>query len=333
MARKISTEAVITAVRLAEQSTTPSTTGAGYSMLYARTDGAYIVDDEANVTGPLTSFSNPMTTAGDIIYGGALGVPTALTAGSDDDVLTFASGVPTWAAGGAGSGDSTYTAAYASIPAASNDGDLFLPSDGLVLYRDTGAAWASWGPIFPLTAPVYGDFAWINQGTATATTTQGGIVLYTPAVAGDQLRILKKAAPATPYTITAAVLLHLTNANYNTAGICWRQSSDGKAVVFCSDTTSSFALTINKYTNETTYSAAYVSTHPPRFAMSPILYLRITDNGTNRIISFSWDGINFLTLHTVGRTDFLTADEVGFFVNSSNATYPVWMTLLSWKEE
>ena len=47
---------------------------------------------------------NPMTTAGDIIYGGVDGLSTRLGIGSDDQVLTLASGVPTWAdAGGSGS--------------------------------------------------------------------------------------------------------------------------------------------------------------------------------------------------------------------------------------
>jgi hypothetical protein len=46
--------------------------------------------------------SNPMTTAGDIIYGGASGAPTRLGVGTDGHVLTLASGVPTWAAGGGG---------------------------------------------------------------------------------------------------------------------------------------------------------------------------------------------------------------------------------------
>jgi len=40
---------------------------------------------------------NPMTTAGDIIYGGTSGAPTRLAKGTDGYVLTLASGVPTWA--------------------------------------------------------------------------------------------------------------------------------------------------------------------------------------------------------------------------------------------
>ena len=46
---------------------------------------------------------SPMTASGDVIYGGSSGTVTRLAKGSDDEVLTLASGVPTWAAAGGGS--------------------------------------------------------------------------------------------------------------------------------------------------------------------------------------------------------------------------------------
>ena len=69
----------------------------------------------------------------------------------------------------------TKTATYAAEPAAAADGKLFLPSDGAWIERDTGAAWAPWGPLYPMTKPVNGDFVWINQGASTVNQTYGGI--------------------------------------------------------------------------------------------------------------------------------------------------------------
>jgi hypothetical protein len=59
------------------------------------------------ITLPATSGTlliNPMTTAGDIIYGGASGVPTRLPAGSNSHVLTYdsATNAPKWSAVAAG---------------------------------------------------------------------------------------------------------------------------------------------------------------------------------------------------------------------------------------
>ncbi len=48
--------------------------------------------------GSTSSFTNPMTTAGDIIYGTTGGAPLRLGAGSTGQVLTMASGLPSWAA-------------------------------------------------------------------------------------------------------------------------------------------------------------------------------------------------------------------------------------------
>ena len=40
---------------------------------------------------------SPMTAEGDVLYGGSSGTVTKLAKGSDADVLTLASGVPSWA--------------------------------------------------------------------------------------------------------------------------------------------------------------------------------------------------------------------------------------------
>lgn len=50
-----------------------------------------------------SGMTNPMTTAGDIIYGGTNGAPTRLAKGTDGQVLTLASGNPSWAAASGGS--------------------------------------------------------------------------------------------------------------------------------------------------------------------------------------------------------------------------------------
>jgi len=83
--------------------------------------------------------SNPMTTSGDVIYGGASGVPTRLAKGTDGQVLKLASGVPSWddeASGGIDSGT--------SFPGSPSTGDLFHRTDlGTALWRYNGTNWLS----------------------------------------------------------------------------------------------------------------------------------------------------------------------------------------------
>jgi hypothetical protein len=222
------------------------------------------------------------------------------------------------------------TAVLASRQAAAKSGRLFLPTNSFYGQRDTGTAWESWGPFWKLTPPVSGDFSWVNQGAATSDSTYGGLSILAPAAAGQDIKILKKAAPATPYTITACFLINGFRANYNGAGLCFRQSADGKLVLLYVSPSEANTIKVAKWNSPTSYSAEYTGV-PAQYDLHPV-WLRITDNGTNRICSFSTDGYYWYQVHSVGRTDFLTADEVGFCADAVNATYPVRITLLSWVE-
>lgn len=60
--------------------------------------------DWAPATPTTGGMTNPMTTAGDLIVGGASGAPTRLGISTNGYVLTLASGVPVWAAPSGGGG-------------------------------------------------------------------------------------------------------------------------------------------------------------------------------------------------------------------------------------
>jgi len=220
--------------------------------------------------------------------------------------------------------------------AAAQAGRLLLPSNGFSIYRDTGSALVPWGPIFPFTAPVSGDFAWINQDSATIDTTNGGVHLSNDSNGGTYgLNIRKKAAPATPYTITACFRFHddAPALGLSHCGLCFRQSSDGKVVAVGpapGGAGADFYFWNKKMTNATTFSAAY-STSNSKGLIAGLYWLRIGDDGTNRKTWVSCDGQHWLQQHSIGRTDFLTADEVGFFIDPFGSA--IGMTLLSWKEE
>lgn len=186
-----------------------------------------------------------------------------------------------------------------------------------------------------ITKPIDGDFAWINQSSATIATTRGGLVLSAPSNGGGfAASIRKKTAPATPYTITACLQASFVTNNNGQCGLCFRQSSDGKLVTFCpvwvGASIGGFYIRVAKYTNATTYSTDYILHGGTGLLAMDRFYLRIADNGTNRICSLSQDGENFVEIHSVSRTDYLTADEVGFFVDPISVA--VSMTITSWRE-
>lgn len=227
------------------------------------------------------------------------------------------------------------TGAYSALPAAAINGRLYFPNDGVAVHRDTGAAWAAFGPIFPLTTPIDSQFAWVNQGGASVIATSDYIHLSAPASGTANLRIRKKAAPTAPYKITMrfSPLFWVGAASAVSCGPLWRESSSGKLISMSYQWTGSTpgptVIGIYKWTNETTFSATYVqitALHQQTFCF------RMEDDNTNRIFSYSTDGFNFFTVHSVGRTDFITANEVGFYVSSDHASNPAGMTVYSWLE-
>ena len=261
--------------------------------------------------------------------GGPMGPPGV--DGEDAELLIIPGPKGDTGSGGGVPSDTVLTpAAYASIPAAATAGRVFLPTDGVSMYRDSGSAWAPWGPLFPCTPPVDGDFSWVNQGGASVDTTYGGIYLLAPANSGESLRIRIKTAPATPYTVTAAFLPQLVNINYQRAGLCWRQSSDGKVVMaYLLNAATATTYQVDKFNTATSPNSVYATWATNQTGLT---FIRITDDGTDRVVSYSTDGQHWVQLHTIGRTDFMTADQVGFFAADDSNSLPAAMTLLSWKE-
>jgi hypothetical protein len=206
---------------------------------------------------------------------------------------------------------------YASRPAAGTAGRVYLCTDSDVQFRDNGSTWDAFWNGMKLTPPVAGNFAWNNQDDATLDTSGPVIWMTDPANASLSLHLQKITAPATPWTVTALIrgssFRHGSGAS--AFGMAYRQSSDGKlhqVYVSGGGDAGNFAnLFINKWSSSTAFAAHYAG-FPNGLAEVP-LWFRLADNGTNRIISLSLDGIHWTTIHTIGRTDYMTADEVGWF--------------------
>lgn len=358
---RLSGAVVDTFVDVAEAAA-PGTPAAAHVRLYAKSDGLLYQKDDAGLETGLAgggSLADHNHTAaggdggdldgaavGDFLEFAEVAAPSTPAAGlvrlyakadgsfyQKDDA-----GTETGLAGGGGSGATIHDEAYGSPPASDAAGDLWLPTDSFYALRrnDGDTAWVPHGPVHPLTLPVDGDFAWINQGGASVDATKGAIYLLAPAVAGDQLRIRKKAAPATPYTITAC--LQPLGLATGSCGLLFREAATGEihtlmVVGGTTAGTSVRSLFVTKYASASLFSANYTTFNLALTVTSGTspTWLRIADDGTNRICSISTDGQNWIVVHTIGRTDFLTADEVGFFANSNNASNAVGITLLSWK--
>jgi len=202
-----------------------------------------------------------------------------------------------------------------------------------------GAVGAPGTPAISISVPSSG-WSWINQGGATITTNAskdvGSLYLRAPLVGGDNLRCYVRSLPAGKTAIVAfRPYLQPVALNVPSVGILWRESSSGKLSVMNAvrNSGSPFDMGIGlpKFTLPNSFSASY---NPPssdaKWVYGGVLWMKMQDDGSNRIFSLSVDGENFHTHHSVGRTDFLTADQFGFFVNS--AGMEAGLQLLRWEE-
>ena len=234
---------------------------------------------------------------------------------------------------------------YASRPAAGTPGRIFLPTDGLFIERDNGSSWDKFGPIWPMTPPVAADFGtWVNQGSATIVDNKGAIFLGSgPATSGENLRCRVKAYPAVSFTVEMAFLPNAWGYSnyYGCCGLCIRDSGGGKIVCYgAGGTSSSLEARGDNYNSATAVSGVVTGWPSNRHCYdSPLIFLKYTDNlTTTRTISFSHDGINWTQMLSVSRTDFLTPNQIGIFVNgiagysSSNGQLDTGMTVLSWRQ-
>lgn len=227
-----------------------------------------------------------------------------------------------------------------SRPAGGAPGRLFIPQDGLSLMRDDGSNFIPFGVMYKFKQPLaVAGFTWVNQGGSTAVDQGGLIYLTAPLTSGNAQRILEINAPGTPYTITAAFKALADISNGRTmVGLVWRESGSGKTHNVSIEFSNSFGtnglyVRCIKYDSNTSENSDYLKKLV--WLNVDTFWFRITDDGTNRTTYMSSDGVNFTQIHQVGRTDFITADQVGFFIDAKDTNSNIFATqahLLSWEQ-
>lgn len=235
--------------------------------------------------------------------------------------------------GGGGGGSTITTGTFAGLPGCASAGDLYAFSDSGYEYAYCdGSDWHYYRDGLEMYPPALGSFAWVNQGGATATTTHGGIYLTAPAAGGPVLRVLVKAAPATPYTIDVVVLTAFQGGGTPSVCAVWRESATQEIVGNCAVYQLDGFIKIWRWDDATSFDGTYED-----IRMQPATYtkliLRIEDDGSNRKCYYSVDGGVWILVHSVGNTDFLTADQVGFSVNAGDAAWAAQARFLSFHEQ
>lgn len=234
---------------------------------------------------------SPMTTSGDIIYGGASGTGTRLAKGTDGQVLKLASGLPSWAAeGGSGAAD---------------------PVADILGTPDTAYEFGS-SSLAGLTA--------IGSPTVEAAhTSVPGHLYYKDSTSSAAWMGRYQASPSTPFTIVTKVTDADLTGNYNACGLLVgvADPTSGAFVTNVVTWNSNRKFNAEKFTNRTTFgSTVGGGENNPGLPV----YLAMVVNSTSSIDYYwSFNGYSWRKYVSANNPS-LTVGSVGLAMKSENAS-------------
>ena len=217
--------------------------------------------------------------------------------------------------------DQAATGAYASR-SAYKAGTLYLADDGYSLGRDTGAAFADWGPLFPITLPpAYSSWTWVNQGTATGGNAGGSVYVNAPAVGGTNWRVLIRAAPgSTPWTAVLAFSALFHQAGNTRSGLVVYNNSSTKMVTF--GPSCDGARSVDQWSSPTAFAGGGSAFTPCYEMRCPLIFYQVVNDGTNLTFSLSPDNANWIQINQQTLASFIgSVTHIGFGMDSEGNSY------------
>ncbi len=196
-----------------------------------------------------------------------------------------------------------------------------LKADAIAGASGSGGWWPTFVP------PNTTGYTWDNQGGATIVEANNRTLLTVPAAGGTNFRMFHTAAPATPWIITVATIPRVFRSNNQNFGIAMRESGTGQII------TIDYAghagvnnIEVNKLNTSTSFNSLAAAAGD--IVCPTPLFLRMADNATNVIFSYSFDGFNFIQLFSEARGTFLPPNQVGL-IGAAGGTDSA-MSYLSW---
>lgn len=186
-----------------------------------------------------------------------------------------------------------------------------------------------------ITPPAIGSFTFDGHGIAgTPTATQQGnsIYMYQPGTASDAIAELYMSPPATPYSVAVKITVFCLKWGFTSCGPYF---GDGTKEVRICKQIGNDEVTVEKYTNTTTFSSTAFS--QAATLHSPMNWFKIRDDGTNKSFYISPDGINWYSVYSESSTAWLaTTTRIGISFNggsggTSNTGRTSATILHSWK--
>lgn len=171
--------------------------------------------------------------------------------------------------------------------------------------------------------PLASKWSWVNKGTSTISIARSlGILSVPSAGASDAMRGIFETVPATPWEFTTGPCSMTAPGGGATSifGLFARSSGGGQmsGVGLQVNSSNTPQLVVVNFASSSAFSS-YPVQLPNVIPMAGV-YLRVKDDGTNLIFSYSLNGVVFRTVYTVGRAAFLTGgpNQIGLALAAYN---------------
>lgn len=190
------------------------------------------------------------------------------------------------------------------------------------------------GATGPRTTPPSTGWSWFNQRGSTIATSgrDGSQHLHVPlgnAGSGTVVSAQMRTAPATPYTIIANIEGLVYAANYIDYGLAFGNAGSELRLLYFGYVDGA----LNVYVVPTSGATPGAATFGPLTWRHHPTFFAIRDDGTNKKYYIGVQEEHMMEVFSEARTAQFTPTQVGFYGCPRQNTWPVDVTLWSWKEQ
>lgn len=176
---------------------------------------------------------------------------------------------------------------------------------------------------YPTNVPfVDSGFSWVNQGSASKTTSGDIFILETSTTANNSFHLYVEAVPSTPYKLWTRILAYGRGVSANQIiGICWYDSGSGKFLFMGIRQNGSLAIYgATQVTPTPTFTEYYNSTFPLYAYTGGAIAFGMEDDGTNKDFVFCSTLEHSRIMYRFTSSEYLTPTDYGIFIAQGAGT-------------
>jgi hypothetical protein len=218
--------------------------------------------------------------------------------------------------------ESVKTGPINNLPSEARAGDMYICTDTVYSMVHDGTDWMYFVNGYKVTPPAPGDFTWVNQGTATMSSTYGGVLLADLTTAGGNydLACIVRPTPTPPYSVVWGFYYFFEAQHFGLTGPILYDSGSGKIVLLRWGTGNNSVTEIlyermNSVSSPNNAAFVYGG---DSFVAHP-MFMKMTDDGSMRRYYIGPHPYFFpIEYYSISNTDFMIPDYYGFHVNAYN---------------